>query len=63
MPKTTEATTEATESQLREIVRRALHAYRDHYVTRENDQTESDPEHVLVSRTQIDSAMRVLWMD
>ena len=58
-----DVTTEATESGLRENVRQALHVYRDHYVTRENDQTESDPEHVLVSRTQIDSAMRVLWMD
>jgi hypothetical protein len=59
----TPETPEAAEYQLRERVRQALHAYRDHYAARQNDPNEQDPEHVLVSKTQIDSAMRLLWMD
>jgi hypothetical protein len=50
-----------TETQLREDVRKALVAYRDHL--RETLNSNVVREHALVSHTQVESAMRVLWME
>ena len=54
-----------TEDQLRENVRKALVAYRDHYADALHDQTEytEDYDHLLVSKTLVESALRILWMD
>jgi len=54
-----------TESQLRENVRKALNAYRDHYVTLLNDDAslDEDYDHYITSKVQVESAMRILWMD
>jgi len=54
-----------TENQLRENVRKALNAYRDHYVTLLNDDAslDEDYDHYIASKVQVESAMRILWMD
>lgn len=53
---------EPTEDQLREATRKALLAQRDFHVTALNNES-VDADHHIVSQTQIESAMRVLWME
>lgn len=47
---------------LRENVREALTEYRDHLQKRVNDD-HIDFEDAVTSLTQVQSAMRILWMD
>ena len=61
-PNTPEA--EATEDALRERVREALTDYRQWLsVAVRAPKPYTDRDHLLVSHTQIESAMRLLWMD
>ena len=48
------------EDQLREAVRKALTAFRDFHAKQIAEQGGA---HHLVSHTQVESAMRVLWME
>jgi hypothetical protein len=53
-----------TESQIREATRKALNEQRNFHMARLNEVLPLDErEHHLVSKTQIESAQRILWME